>query len=158
MKIDDISGKQYVDLQRETTRQGRTEQKDAFEMLLEQEIGAAQKTSDTSETSPEPQGISGISSVFATPFAPSITSLDSEQPGLLTSADELLSRIESALSAAEGKPRKLESIVQSLSADAESLKSKLGSIPDGHPMKTVANELEILAYVESIKWNRGDYL
>ncbi|MHC1745241.1 MAG: hypothetical protein AB9873_19740 [Syntrophobacteraceae bacterium] len=159
MKIDDISGKPRLDPLREASRQGRTgEAKDAFEMILKQEIGAAGKASDTSEVSPELHGISGMTSLLASNFSSSIPSLDCGDSGLLASTETLLSRIESDLDAAGDKPRKLESIIQSLSMEADSLKSDLGNLPEGHPLKAVAAELDILAYVESVKWNRGDYL
>jgi hypothetical protein len=34
----------------------------------------------------------------------------------------------------------------------------LKELPEEHPLRRIADELNILTYVESVKWRRGDYI
>lgn len=158
MRIDDINGKLPIHQQQETARQGRSESKDVFELLLEKELSAVDKPSETPTIALETTGPSGMTGLLPGTAFQDISAVDFVPSGVLSTSDALLSRIESLIEGAEGRPRNMEGIVQALAKEAESLKAGLGSLPEGHPLKTVASEFEILAYVESIKWNRGDYL
>jgi hypothetical protein len=158
MKIDDIGGKQRLESPRETTRQGRTEHKKAFETLLEQEIGT---DSDTAAILRDPslvQGIPGMSNLLGSSLHPGLPAICERSLDGIKAMETSLSGLQASLDAASGDPRKIESIIQTLPKDVESIKSRLGDLSEGHPLKSVADEFEILAYVESIKWNRGDYL
>jgi hypothetical protein len=158
MKIDDIVAKQRLETPKDSTRQVRTEQKKAFEAFLEQEIGADNDLFETM-TDPSPvQGMLEMPGILANSAHPSIPLIGEGNLDWIKATESRLSSIQASLDAANGDPRKLESIIQSLPKDAETLKSQLGELSGGHPLKSVADELEVLAYVESIKWDRGDYL
>jgi|WetSurMetagenome_2_1015567.scaffolds.fasta_scaffold65444_3 hypothetical protein len=158
MKIDDIGGKQRLETPKETTRQVRAENKKAFESLLEREIGADSGASETMTDPSRVQGMLEMQNILASSVHPGLSAIGEGNLDWIKATETRLSGIQASLDAAKGDPRKLEHIIQSLPKNAESLKSQLGDLSEGHPLKSVADEFEILAYVESIKWNRGDYL
>jgi hypothetical protein len=158
MKIDDIGGKQRLESPRENTRQGRAEHKKAFETLLEQEIGTDSDAAATLRDPSRVQEILEMPNLLGSSLHPGLSAIGERNLEGIKATETRLSGIQASLDAASGDPRKIESIIQSLPKDVESIKSQLGDLSEGHPLKSVADEFEILAYVESIKWNRGDYL
>lgn len=158
MKIDDISGKQRLDLSQEPVRQGRMEPKDGFGTILENEMRSESSITEAMggparalETPERPVFLTDALGLTLSPIG--VGSVDQ-----IKEAEDTLSRLEVSLAAASGDPKRLESILQCLPAQAESLKSRTGDLANSHPLKSVADEFEILAYVESVKWSRGDYL
>jgi hypothetical protein len=158
MKIDDIGGNQRLEAQKEPFRQVRGDQKKTFESLLEQEIGADSGVPDAMSDPSRLQEMLGMPSILAHSVHPGIPSIGDGNLDWIKATESRLSGIQASLDAANGDPRKIEGIIQSLPNEAESLKARLGDLSGAHPLKSVAEEFEILAYVESIKWNRGDYL
>lgn len=55
-------------------------------------------------------------------------------------------------------PKRAEALLRSLSTEADRLGEETRSLPEGHPLRRISDELRIMTYVESVKWNRGDYL
>jgi hypothetical protein len=47
--------------------------------------------------------------------------------------------------------------IEAIEEAAEKLQQGVQSLPAGHPVRQIADELKVLAHVESVKWNRGDY-
>lgn len=158
MKIDAISVKQRPEALQETPRQGRTEGRSAFESLLDQEIGAAANTPATDLDVSRTGDIAKNAAIYTASPLPSISRVSEADYGHITSLESRLSQVHSLLDSAAGNPRKLESVIQMLAKESESLSSEVSSLPGHHPLKAVAEEFELLAYVESIKWQRGDYL
>jgi hypothetical protein len=157
VKIDDIGSKQHVDLSNESLRQGRLEPRKAFGAMLEEEIGSDSHAGNMASTS-------SVLEVHGSPNTVSESTYSLLSPirnGDITQVQAMentLSDIEASLAAVNGEPKGIESIIQSLTREAEALKSEFGSISSTSPLGNIAGELEILAYVESIKWSRGDYL
>jgi len=54
--------------------------------------------------------------------------------------------------------KNVDAMLTGLSAEAKSLDSSLEGLPDEHPLRQIGDELNVLTYVESVKWRRGDYL
>lgn len=52
----------------------------------------------------------------------------------------------------------VDAMLTNLGEEAKSLDSSLESLPEEHPLRQIGDELNVLTYVESVKWNRGDYL
>ena len=82
-----------------------------------------------------------------------------------TSGPEI--RVEQALSALDkyaeglGDPKAsmedLAPLVDNLKAEAENMKGLSQELPEGHDLKGLADEVAILASVEAIKFDRGDF-
>lgn len=54
--------------------------------------------------------------------------------------------------------KKVDAMLTDLSEEAKSLDSSLEGLPQEHPLRQIGDELNVLTYVESVKWRRGDYL
>jgi hypothetical protein len=54
--------------------------------------------------------------------------------------------------------KKISSLAQTLEGDSQRLHSLAQSLPDSSPLKQVMEEAAALAYTESFKFNRGDYV
>lgn len=48
--------------------------------------------------------------------------------------------------------------VGTLSEQADSLQQTVKDLPGDHPLRKFGDELNVLAYTESVKWQRGDYV
>jgi hypothetical protein len=55
-------------------------------------------------------------------------------------------------------PRRVDAAIRGLSTQAEERQGAIKQLPPEHPLQRIATEVSVLATVESIKWERGDYL
>jgi len=75
--------------------------------------------------------------------------------------DTVLSRLDNyreALAQPDLPLKKLANLVQNLEEDSQRLQSLAQSLPASSPLKQVMEETAALAYTESFKFNRGDYV
>jgi hypothetical protein len=75
--------------------------------------------------------------------------------------DTVLSRLDNyreALAQSDLPLKKMSTLVQNLEQDSQRLQSLAQSLPDSSPLKQVMEEAAALAYTESFKFNRGDYV
>ncbi len=156
MKIDEIIARQRPEALQESARQGRTEGANVFESILDQAIGATATTPAKSQKVSESGEIPKSNEVLSSLPLPGFSRI--EDHGLERNLENRLQQVQALLDSAEGNPKKVESVIELLVKESESLKSELGGLASTDPLKTVADEFEVLAYVESIKWKRGDYL
>ncbi len=76
----------------------------------------------------------------------------------LTKALDAFGGLEQALANPSISPRGIEQQFQTIQSELLKLEGTLSHLPSDHPLKAVSMEMNILAHVESVKWNRGDYL
>jgi len=88
------------------------------------------------------------------PISPS-SDLSETLGAVVENLDRLARELESPCAI---RPKRAEALLQSLSTEADRLGEETRSLPEGHPLRRISDELRIMAYVESVKWNRGDYL
>lgn len=74
----------------------------------------------------------------------------------LAALDEGLHEVEQLVVNADLKS--MGRAIDGLSKEAHMFSESTKDLPSGHPLRQAAEELNVLAYVESLKWNRGDYL
>lgn len=75
--------------------------------------------------------------------------------------DAVLSRLDTyqeALGQTNLPLKQLSGLVQSLEQDSQRLQTLAHNLPDSSPLKQVMEEAAALAYTESVKFNRGDYV
>jgi hypothetical protein len=75
--------------------------------------------------------------------------------------DAVLSRLDKyreSLAQPDITLKNISTLVQSLEGDSQRLHSLAQSLPEGSPLKQVMEEAAALAYTESFKFNRGDYV
>ena len=69
-----------------------------------------------------------------------------------------LEDIERAIGEGKGSLETVNKMIEKLSEEAEGFKESVDLLPAEHPLKQAGDQLSVLAYVESVKWKRGDYL
>jgi hypothetical protein len=69
-----------------------------------------------------------------------------------------LEKLQLALQDSKGGLKSVESAIGDLAVGAGELQESVASLPEKHLLRQMADELSILAHVESIKYRRGDYL
>lgn len=82
-------------------------------------------------------------------------------PPLFGALTGVLDRLMDMCSQSVGPPPKLEAVAQvltDLGHAADEVLRHTQSLAEDHPARRIAAEARVLAYVESIKWRRGDYL
>jgi hypothetical protein len=75
--------------------------------------------------------------------------------------DTVLSHLDSyrdALASTDQPLKKIATLVQTLEQDSQQLQSLAQTLPASSPLKSVMEEAAALAYTESFKFNRGDYV
>ena len=75
--------------------------------------------------------------------------------------DAVLSRLDNyreALAQPDLPLKQMSTLVQNLEQDSQQLQSLAQSLPASSPLKQVMEEAAALAYTESFKFNRGDYV
>jgi hypothetical protein len=75
--------------------------------------------------------------------------------------DKVLTRLDTyreALAQSDLPLKKLSTLVQMLETDSQRLQTLAQSLPGNSPLKQVMEEAAALAYTESFKFNRGDYV
>lgn len=76
-------------------------------------------------------------------------------------ADAALSRLDifqTSLARGETALKKMAPLVQKLEEDSRRLHDVAQGLPEGSPVRQILEETAALAYVESFKFNRGDYI
>lgn len=109
--------------------------------------------------SPQP-GQSGQASVDLRP----VREVSSAHETISTSAelaDAALTRLEiflTSLARGETTLKKMASLVQKLEDDSRRLQEAARNLPEESPLRRLMEETAALAYVESFKFHRGDYV
>ncbi len=78
-----------------------------------------------------------------------ISALDST----LTQFDSLKNALQQNMS-----PKAINSLIEQINAQTAGLDEKLSGLPADHKLRGMAEDLKVTAYMESLKWKRGDYL
>lgn len=84
--------------------------------------------------------------------------LDDQSLDGLTRAVDALGGLEKALADPSISPRGIQEHFHGIQNELAGLKSLMSALPIQHPLQSMSEEVNILAHVESVKWNRGDYL
>lgn len=152
MRIDELIGKPALPTASEVKKNTRPEQ--AFSDLLAEQL----KTSTAAATE-QTLGVEGASQ---SPWPVGAATTDP------AAAQRVASEIENALNqwadiselvaAPNGSPKEIQSRIGSLLDSGQALQKKLEALPEAHPLRRIADELNVFATVESIKWQRGDYV
>jgi prefoldin subunit 5 len=76
----------------------------------------------------------------------------------IESTIDRLDEMERLLGDSTVTPKTVGQVIDQLTDQTEALRQTIEALPEGHPLQELGNEVTVLATVESIKWNRGDYL
>lgn len=151
MKIDDIGKQQAIQWNREDTRQVSNAADGGFASLLQDEI------EDTSIEAGSGSAVSEISSIPGMLALQSTTATNAtDQIDAVGSVIDTLDSLGTALKQ-NASPKQVDSLISQLGDQASGLRSTLGDLPEDHPLQQMSEELNITAYMESVKSKRGDY-
>ena len=154
MKVDDILTKQLVTTNLTESKEKSTSGNKGFKELLDDEVGLHATSKGTSTGNPTPVTLQ-TASLFP------IVSLQEQNSNTATSITNICQDLDQLLEGLESSDpnlRALENAISSLSSKASDLKGLAEELPEDSNLKTLSDELNVLSYVESIKWKRGDYL
>ncbi len=139
--------------------QGPGGEKPDFQELLQKELpGAGSPASPHKSEAPrEPQAL-------FQPCPHLMMQLTGEEELHGRSADgvgrilDALETLEQAFTDSSKTGKNIDEQLQGIQRELSLLNPLLEELPQAHPLRTLGEELNILAHVESVKWNRGDYL
>ncbi len=121
------------------------------------------------EISDQPQQIAQGDAVSLPGSIPAIPGTQSMAPGstqtpdaseAISALDGVLSQLDALKDALQktGSPKDINSLIEGINSQTAGLDDKMSGLPADHKLKDIAEELKVTAYMESLKWKRGDYL
>lgn len=105
-------------------------------------------------------GVSTLGTVSAIPYGlgqPQIMDSGNAEQTIESTIDRL-DQVEQLLGDSSATPKTVGQAIDQLSNQTAELRQTMETLPADHPLQEIGNEVSVLATVESIKWNRGDYL
>ncbi len=145
MKIEDLLSLTITPARPESKPTGEAN----FAQHLQEAVAAASKETGAGQAPAGLELLGAIDPVAATNRAPAEV------------LDTVLSRLDSyreALARPDLPLKKLTTLVQNLEEDSQRLQVLAQTLPGTSPLKQVLEEAAALAYTESFKFNRGDYV
>jgi hypothetical protein len=159
MKIDEITLKDGIQGSRNVSGDNRAAKSEDFKTLFEGELNALTEAAGTSgQTAESLLAVGGAMDISA---AWKTDALWNDMQAAETTAASVAEKLdEIGRLAGDGTTdlKRIDDMLGALSTEAASLQEKVKDLPLDHPMREVSDELSVLAYVESVKWQRGDYL
>lgn len=152
MKINETVGSQPVQGDVAGNKTKKAVDSNGFDQLLQQEITETRNTATQSARAAFAPA--SIAPLTLQPDSLHVEALGSE----LESALDRWSGIQDLIASPQFSPKDVQTQLDTAAAEAAGLHEKCQNLPADHPLRQVSNELMVLSQVESLKWNRGDYL
>ena len=157
MKVDEILNQQAIQESQQLKGRQSTGADDAFALLLQNEMSgsAALAASDDAVCGADnlqgPLGIqSSISNALQSPqLSQAVSAIDSAVTQLGTLSDALQQN---------RSPKEIGALIDQVNEQAAGLDDKMSGLPSDHELRGMAEEFKVTAYMESLKWKRGDYV
>ena len=156
MRIDEIQSQQAVQESKQSKGPQSASRDDAFALLLQSEIAGPGEQSapggavcaPISAPGPGTQSLSG-NLAQASEVSQAISAVN----GVLTQFDSLQNALQTNKS-----PKEINALIEQLNTGIAGMTDKMSGLPADHQLNDMAEELKVSAYMESVKWSRGDYL
>lgn len=152
MKIDELIPKQAIQSDSKVQKSEKPEQ--AFGEMLSQEMQGSAPAAPKQVN--EFQGLQAALHAPAT-APPKIGDCERFAADLENALDQWAD-IGELVASPDASAKEIQSRIGSLLDSSRSLQKSFEALPENHPLKQIADELNVFSYVESIKWQRGDYL
>uniref|UniRef100_A0A832A1R3 Uncharacterized protein n=1 Tax=Desulfacinum infernum TaxID=35837 RepID=A0A832A1R3_9BACT len=155
MKIESLQNLSGI-VQEENRQAGRTGPAGAsFQQLLNEAVAAG--------VQPESglQGPAGSDLSVSSAVGASMPNETKAMPPMMGALDGALGQLATLCAQAGQAPLDLNALAQALGnlgQTADEIVRHTQSLAESHPARRLAEEARVLAYVESVKWRRGDYL
>jgi hypothetical protein len=129
-----------------------------FGRVLEEQLN--QITPASGQAAQMASGISTLESVASIPYGmeqPQVADSTNVERSIESTIDRL-DEMERLLGDSTVTPKTVGQVIDQLTDQTEALRHTMEALPEDHPLQELGNEVTVLATVESIKWDRGDYL
>jgi uncharacterized phage infection (PIP) family protein YhgE len=156
MRIDEIQSQQAVQESKQSKAPQSGSRDDAFALLLQSEIGGpGEKSAPGGAVSAPiiPPDLSIQSLISNLEQTPEVSQAISAVNGVLTQLDSLQSALQD-----NKTPKEINALIEQLNTGIAGMNDKTSGLPADHQLSDMAEELKVTAYMESVKWKRGDYL
>jgi hypothetical protein len=157
MRIDETLNQQAIQESQQSTGQKTVSSDNAFAMLLQSEISGSPSEAAGDSAVSGAGGISGTLGIQAlisnSAQTPEVSQAISALDGALTQFDSLKNALQ-----ANTSPKEINSLIEQINVQTAGLDEKMSGLPADHQLRNVADDLKVTAYMESVKWKRGDYL
>ncbi|MGA2936871.1 MAG: hypothetical protein ABSF52_07210 [Syntrophobacteraceae bacterium] len=156
MKIDEIQSQQVMQESRQTKGPQSAGRDDAFALLLQSEIAGPGEETAPGDAVCAPMSVPdlGIQSLSGNSAqASQVSQAISAVNGVLTQFDSLKNALQ-----ANKSPKEINALIEQLNTQIAGMDDKMSGLPADHQLSDMAEELKVTAYMESVKWKRGDYL
>lgn len=155
MKIQNIQDLNGI-VSEENRKAGRTGPAgSSFQQLLDEEVAAGGQPASGA------QGPMASISNVSSPMGVVMPNGTEGMAPLVGTFDGVLGQLVQLCSPGAQAPVDLEAVAQALTdlgRTADEIVRRTQSLAEDHPVRRLAEEARVLAYVESVKWRRGDYL
>ena len=163
MKIQELVGGQTIQKGSGVPGEKASAKSNEFQELLIEEL--ARKT-DTEKDEGVTPGSTGPVNAPVTIYTESSTSIYARNGNdclaMPTDAVDSLSggleAIDRAMGSGSASLKMMGRMIEKLSLEAEGFRKDVNQLSADHPLKELSDQIGVLAYVESVKWKRGDYL
>ncbi len=157
MKLDEILNQQAIQESQQSKGRQSAGADDAFALLLQSELsgsGAQAVSNDAVCGVGDLPGSPGIQSSIANAVqSPELSQALSALDGAVTQLDSLSDALQQNKS-----PKEIDALIEQVNAQADALDDKMSGLPSDHQLRDMAEEFKVTAYMESLKWKRGDYV
>jgi DNA repair ATPase RecN len=129
-----------------------------FGRVLEEQLN--QITPASGQAAQMAASISTLESVASIPYGmeqPQVADSTNVARSIESTIDRL-DEVEQLLGDSTVTPKTVGQVIDQLNDQTEALRHTMEALPEDHPLQELGNEVTVLATVESIKWDRGDYL
>ncbi|MEM5788338.1 MAG: hypothetical protein AAGU11_13565 [Syntrophobacteraceae bacterium] len=152
MKIDDFTRLVSVQGTPELQKKDSTKPNESFTALLNDEISQREEVGGKTAAS-------GIHDFLPFPVTP-VLSTNSETVNRLAAIEDVVAKMQALVDGLGGgaSPKSLDGVVKDLGNLSATIEDKLGEMGEDPKLKDIAEEVNIAAFMESVKWRRGDYL
>lgn len=130
----------------------------AFDRLLAEEAGKIGGTTGETNRGAELEALSAVVPFQLESVLNDFSDEYQEAELAVEGAIERMEKLQMALQDPSGSLKSVAAAVDELTAGAEELHQSVASLPENHQLRQIADELAVLAHVESVKYRRGDYL
>jgi hypothetical protein len=151
MKIDELLRIQPSRQNPQIQKRGAVGAND-FAALLKDEMSNVGETEDGAAVS-RLNCLSGVPELAQTTSDPALA-------GRISAIENVIARLDTldkALSDDSVSPKKIDCIIQEIGQAAAQLQESVEGLSGG-PLAGMSQEVNVLAYMEAVKWRRGDYL
>ena len=78
----------------------------------------------------------------------------------ISALNAVLTQFDSSQNALQANkaPKEINALIERLNTGIAGMSDKMSGLPADHQLNGLAEEMKVSAYMESVKWSRGDYL